>query len=547
MHLKPEVYRVFEDIVGEKNITASDIILDSYTFNWLVEFHPGCAPGKYLQNRPSAVILPGSTEEVQAIVKACNRHRVIYKPFSTGYGSHAFSLQEEVVLLDLKRMNNIIEIDEKNRCAVVEPYVTWAQLTAESLKKGLFGTPHQAGSQASALANITSGWGMNIMGNHGGHNCRNALGVEWVLPDGELIKLGHTEEWFTGDGPGPSLRGIMRGHVGALGGFGVFTKVGIKLHNWPGPPEVRTVGEGTFSAYKVKEPLKRARGYMVDLPDYEKLADFMYAVGDAEIAYSMMRCGGPEHAFAIMGGAISNQTFVELHESGMIDAAAEEFKHPCMLFLYGISDREFEFQEKLLYEIVDEVGGTIPDVINETPFKEMLEDEFPVVLIGNDTHLAHHAGGFVINAGYMGTTDPVVRHQGLPAEELKGKYMERGGILKDGLDSTYHNSFDNNSYIYMELEYHYDAADPFSVEESRKCITEERDTRREEKDGLEVQDIALCVGDTRLTIQERFNELGPLYGNYHLWQERIKRAFDPNDVVDRSTYGIGVAGRNIDV
>ena len=179
--------------------------------------------------------------------------------------------------------------------------------------------------------------------------------------------------------------------------------------------------------------------------------------------------------------------------------------------------------------------------------KELMEVEIPVGLIGNDTHFAHHGGGFVINAGYMGTTDPIVRHQGLPVEELKNKYMERGGILKDGLDSTYHNSFDNNSYIYMEMEYHYDAADPFSVEESRKCVAEERNTRRAEKDGFEVQDIALCVGDAQKTIQERFNDLGPLYGNYHQWQERIKRAFDPNDVVDRSTYGIGVAGRDIKI
>ena len=99
----------------------------------------------------------------------------------------------------------------------------------------------------------------------------------------------------------------------------------------------------------------------------------------------------------------------------------------------------------------------------------------------------------------------------------------------------------------MEQEFHYDAADPFSIKETGLMITEERDTNREQKDGFEVQDIALCAGDDRLSLQERMNELGPLYCNYHLWQERIKRALDPNDVVDRSTYGIGIAGRDINV
>ena len=339
----------------------------------------------------------------------------------------------------------------------------------------------------------------------------------------------------------------MRGHVGALGGMGIFTKIAIKLHSWPGPPRIETEAGGTFVAYKVKEPLKRSKIYMVDLPNYEKLADFMYAVGDAEIAYSVIRVGGPEHLFAILAGAISNQTYLDWHDAGMISAAADEFNHPCIALIYANSDREFDFQDKLFNEIVEDVGGTIPNAMNESPFKELLSDEFPVFLIGNDTHWAHHGGGFVINAGYMGTTDSVVRHQGLPAEELKGKYMERGGILKDGLDSTYHNSFDNNSYIYMELEYHYDAADPESVNESRRCIAEERETRREEKDGFEVQDIGLCVGDANATVQERLEELGPLYNDFHIWQERIKRALDPNDVVDRSTYGIGTKGRDLKV
>ena len=153
----------------------------------------------------------------------------------------------------------------------------------------------------------------------------------------------------------------------------------------------------------------------------------------------------------------------------------------------------------------------------------------------------------MISAGYMGTTDSVVRHMGEPTEALKDKYVKRGGILADGSDSTYHNSFDNNSFIYMELEYHYDAGDPWSVEESRKCIAEERNNRREEKEGFECQDIALCVGDADKTVQERFMEHGPNYSNFHIWQERVKRAFDPKDTVDRSTYGVGVAGRNLNV
>ncbi len=549
MALQPEVYQVFTDIVGVQNITQEDVILDAYTFNWLVEFMPEAAPGKYLPHRPAAVLLPGSAEEVQAIVRACNYYKVKFKAFSTGYGAHSLPLQEGVVVLDLRRMNRILEIDEKNKYALVEPGCTWAQLTAETMKRGLFTTPHQAGSQASALANITSGWGMNIMGNHGGHNGRNALGVEWVLPTGELLKLGPPDEWFTGDGPGPSLRGIMRGHVGALGGIGVFTKAAIKLHHWPGPSYLPTELGGTIFAYKVWEAPRRLKTYLVDLPDYETLANFLYAVGDAEIAYALWRVGGIEHMLAILAGAMSNQTFLDWYEGGLVGAAAAEFGHPCLIHLFACSDRELAYQQRVLEEIIVEVGGRVPPVVYESPFKELLEEEIPVFLIGNDTHWAHHSGGFAINSGYQGTCAAVVRHMGIPAEELKEKYMNRGGMLRDGRDSTYHNSFDNNGFIYMEMEYHYDAASSFSVLECGRCVAEERETRREEKDGFEPNDIGLGAvsGDVFKKTGERYVELGELYGNFHVWQERIKRAFDPHDVADRSTYGAGRFAQDMQV
>ena len=105
MALEKEIYQVFSDIVGPENISEEPVILDGYTFNWLVEFHPGPAPGKYMDHRPEAVLLPGSVEEVQAIVRACNQHGVKYKAISTGYGSHGFPHRIEVAFrrLDFRR------------------------------------------------------------------------------------------------------------------------------------------------------------------------------------------------------------------------------------------------------------------------------------------------------------------------------------------------------------------------------------------------------------------------------------------------------------
>ncbi len=533
------VYKAMADVVGQEFISDDPVVLETYSFNWLTEFLPGAAPCKYMPHRPAAVVLPGSVEEVQQVVKICNRYGVKYKALSTGYGSHSLPGQGNVVVLDLRRMNRIVEINEEQGYAVVEPYVTWAQLAAEVMKKGYFTTPVQAGSQASVLANVTSGWGMNTFGNHGGHNGRNCLAVEWVLPTGELLKLGPPEGWFSGDGPGPSLRGIMRGYCGAQGALGVFTKVGIKLHHWPGPPELKTRSGGLMLYYRLDEIPEFMELFAPSFDTYEALADFMVKAGESEIAYSLVRAGGIAHMTSMFGSLSNQEIFENYHESGFLQILEEEVKHPCIVLIFARTKEEFEYKKAVLMDIIEETGGKILPPFLEGPFADLMKQEMPVALFGNDTHFIHHQGGFVISAGYMGNTDAVVRHMGVPAEKLKKKYMEKGAILFDGDDSTYHNSFDHGAYIYMEMEFHYDAALPDSVEASRKAIEEERTTRLEEKLGFEPNDIGLCVGDASLTPWERVKEISKRYMNFHAWQQRIKQALDPENISDGTNYGGG--------
>ena len=75
---------------------------------------------------------------------------------------------------------------------------------------------------------------------------RNVLGVEWVLPTGEILRLGTAGTgagWFSADGPGMSLQGLMRGQWGAMGALGVVTKVAAKLYDWCGPETLNYVGD----------------------------------------------------------------------------------------------------------------------------------------------------------------------------------------------------------------------------------------------------------------------------------------------------------------
>ena len=552
MVLARNVYQALEDIVGLENISEEPVDMDSYTLNWFPEIDYRSSPSKFHFVRPAAVVLPGSTEEVQSIVKACNRYQTKYKAFSTGYGSHAFPGQEGVVMVDLRRMNRILEIDAKNKYAVVEPYVSWMQLQAEAYKVGLATTQIQAGSQASVLANVTSCFGMNILGTQGGYNSRNALGIEWVLPTGELLKLGPPDSWFTSDGPGPSLRGVVRGNSGALGSLGIFTKCAIKLHDWPGPTRLETEMSDPPISYFVpyrlkKEGLELCKGYIPIFPHWENIIDFLYKLVDSEIAYAVLTFGELERilGFAMLGGK-QGYDFIQSIK-GTIEPLKDQFKYPITFMMFAQNQEELSWKQMVLEEILTETGGSIlPSEelkMGESSLSEIADSLISMFYLGNDWHFLHGVGGaFAITAGYNATCEAAYRYQYPTGEMLKGKYTTKGKkLLNDGSNTLYSNMFDNAPYTYAEIEFHYDSADPESNKAAMELAMAEQLSKLGEKYGFESSDIALPIlSGMGAQAGIKVKMLGELSFNFHIWQERIKRALDPNDICDRSNYGAGI-------
>src|SRR4030043_1759057 len=131
MAISKDVYKEFENVVGAENISDDPAIKDAYRSQYLT------------------VVLPGDTEEVAAVVKLCNKHKIPFKAQSTGWSFMPPTY--DFIFLDLRRMNRIIEINEKNMYAVVEPYVISAELQAELMKRGLNFCMKGAGSTGSAL------------------------------------------------------------------------------------------------------------------------------------------------------------------------------------------------------------------------------------------------------------------------------------------------------------------------------------------------------------------------------------------------------------
>lgn len=517
MVLPRNVYQVLEDIVGPENISDEPVILDTYAFQYLAETVTGtkfCA-------RPGAVVLPGSAEEVQAIVKTCNRYGVKYKALSTGWGVWNTVSGAGTIQLDLRRMNRILDIDEKNMYAVVEPYVIGAQLQVEAMKRGLNCHIIGAGANFSPLASCTSMGGHGLSGIFMGFSARNPLAVEWVLPTGDIMRLGSLGSgagWFCGDGPGPSLRGIMRGFIGAMGAMGVFTKCAVKLYPWPGPPVMQI--EGISPSYAIPIP-ENFRCYVLSFPSWDRFADATYKIAEAEIGYVMGRELAPGIAPMLIAG--SSAEYAQLRQSGMADGMMQEFKYCFQLILAGSSPREIEYQEKALNEILAETGGWIPSLAQDPEIQKMAFAT--LTKMDRQALIFRLAGTFHTSFGAPTAWDAAVAGAKV-GEEIKKKYVAKGVIVDDGADAAWGGPYEQGRFGHLEELFMYDPSDPESAKGAVEYVAEADAAVLQESLG---QPIGVLPS-------QAVNVYGPACFNYQDWMRRIKKAFDPNVASDPSFY-----------
>jgi glycolate oxidase len=165
--------------------------------------------------RPACVVLPGSTEEVQAVLRLCARDDVpfVARGAGTGLSGGALPVADGVVV-SLARMNRILEIDLESERVVVEPGVANLDVTRAVAADGYFYAPDPSSQQVCTI-------GGNLAENSGGAHClkhgftvNHVTGAKVVLADGELLELGGKP--LDGD-DGPDLLGVIVGSEGTLG------------------------------------------------------------------------------------------------------------------------------------------------------------------------------------------------------------------------------------------------------------------------------------------------------------------------------------------
>ncbi len=176
---------------------------------------------------PAAVVLPASTEEVQAVVRACARDGVpfVARGAGTGLSGGALPVADGIVIA-LTRMNAILEVDVDSQRVVVQPGVTNLEVTAAVEADGLFYAPDPSSQQVCTI-------GGNVAENSGGAHClkngftvNHVTGMTLVLPNGDAVVLGGKAL----DEEGPDLLGLV---VGSEGTLGIVTEITLRVVRVP--------------------------------------------------------------------------------------------------------------------------------------------------------------------------------------------------------------------------------------------------------------------------------------------------------------------------
>jgi len=496
------IHRELVAVLGSRFVSDDPAVTEAYSRDFY-------AASVLNHASPKFVVLPGSTADIQRIISLAARYRFPYSVIGSGL---LFVLTGSVkpywCIIDTKRMQ-ALEINERNLYAVIEPSVTHAQLQAEAMKRGLFMGIPEAGAQASNMANHLF-QGLQGTAYRTGYGSRNILGIEWVLPNGEILRTGSLAnpkgDYFWGEGPGPDMRAVLKGIAGNLGALGIVSRMAVKLYPWPGP-KVFPVSGVTPQKVSLLPP-DRFKWHLINYPTFDAAIEAMYQIGKTEIGAILHRW---PPAYFNWWWAKSRQEYwdtwvAEYWQQRMINCVA--------VCLWGFtSAKQLEYEEKILGQIITETGGEpIPDEVYRkwVPYtaNNWIRDT-------NGCRMIRPSGSFGTNLISYGTLDET-REMRDSEWEIMERYCPP---VLDCAESDWVMAFDFCHFAISEVDFPHEKDEVIC----RKVVASAKDAiyRDFQKSIIE---FTTCVAPA--------NKTGPQYGNAHNILARIKERLDPENVAN---------------
>ena len=254
-------------VVPHHAVVDSEVTLKAYESDGLTAY----------RTPPMLVVLPETVEQVSAILKYTDAQgiKVVPRGAGTSLSGGALPLADGIIL-GMAKFNKVLEIDFDNRCAVVQPGVTNLAITKAVEHRGFYYAPDPSSQIACTI-------GGNVAENSGGVHClkygltaNNILGLEVVLPGGDIVRLGgkHLES------DGYDLMGILTGSEGLLG---VVTEVTVRILQKPETARALLIGfpttedAGQCVADVISAGIIPGGMEMMDKPAIHAAEDFVHA------------------------------------------------------------------------------------------------------------------------------------------------------------------------------------------------------------------------------------------------------------------------------
>lgn len=209
-----------EGIFGKDRVLTSktDMMTYSYDASFDTQLNP---------REPEIVVIPKSTEEVSACTRLANEHKVPLYPrgAATGQTGGAVPIKPGIVM-DLSKMNRIVEIDHRNFQVIIEPGVIQANLNIALKEFGLFFPPDPGSAKMCTIGGMVANNSSGLRAVKYGVTRQYILGLEVVLPTGEIIVTGGAKSKALKSVSGYDLAHLM---IGSEGTLGIVTKLRLKL------------------------------------------------------------------------------------------------------------------------------------------------------------------------------------------------------------------------------------------------------------------------------------------------------------------------------
>ncbi|KPV61776.1 MAG: glycolate oxidase subunit GlcD [Candidatus Bathyarchaeota archaeon BA2] len=326
------IERQLIDIVGSEHVSSDLADLVPYERDDQFALVP--------PHRPDFVVKPSTRDEVQAIIRLANRYRIPVVPLAAGINRKGLCIPTEAgILLDLRRMNRILEVNEEMMTATIEPGVTFGQLVQEVSKTNLRVITPWAPSTVSVLANYML---RGIYGPATRYGTDHLITIEVILPNGDILQTGSAATPkgmpYCGIVNGPDLCKLFQANPGNLG---VLTKGTLRLYPKP----------------EVIKPL------MTSHPNYEAMVEPAIKMTKQNLVAACWTMMFSRSALKTLTEGSILENFVDLLEGDFYT-----------MWLYVEGDRgQAEADEKAVRKLVEGAGGTVLPIPHETE-EEMIKD-----------------------------------------------------------------------------------------------------------------------------------------------------------------------------